>query len=82
MLGQVRAEGQYINEKIDLLVQYLLVDPFQSLYSRIFKHKARIRTCARRQKLPKCLLGGCGCIGCLIPIVGILRLVFTNASSH
>ena len=44
MLGQVRAEGQYINDKIDLLVQYLLVDPFQSLYSRVFKHKARICT--------------------------------------
>ncbi len=38
---QVRAEGQYINDKIDLLVQYLLVDPFQALYTRVFKRKAR-----------------------------------------
>lgn len=44
-MGQVRAEGQYINDKIDLLVQYLLVDPFQSLYSRIFKHKVRACAC-------------------------------------
>ncbi|CAL8464423.1 g3958 [Coccomyxa elongata] len=41
-ISTVKAEGQYINDKIDLLVQYLLVDPFQSLYSRIFKHKAKL----------------------------------------
>ncbi|EIE18772.1 hypothetical protein COCSUDRAFT_60075 [Coccomyxa subellipsoidea C-169] len=40
-ISTVRAEGQYINDKIDLLVQYLLVDPFQALYTRIFKRKAR-----------------------------------------
>lgn len=37
--GQVRAQGVYINDKIDLLIQYLLVDPFQNLYSRIFKRE-------------------------------------------
>jgi hypothetical protein len=29
----------YINDKIDLLVQYLLIDPFQALYSRITKRE-------------------------------------------
>ena len=38
---QVRAQGQYINDKIDLLIEYLFVDPFQRLYSRIFKHEVR-----------------------------------------
>lgn len=38
---QVRARGTYINDKIDLLVQYLLIDPFQAVYSRITKRKAR-----------------------------------------
>ncbi|KAK9905089.1 hypothetical protein WJX75_009516 [Coccomyxa subellipsoidea] len=41
-ISTVRAEGQYINDKIDLLIQYLLVDPFQTLYTRIFKHKAKL----------------------------------------
>ncbi len=41
MMLQVRAQGQYINDKIDLLIEYLFVDPFQRLYSRIFKHEVR-----------------------------------------
>ena len=36
---QVRAQGTYINDKIDLLIEYLLVDPFQALYRRLFKHE-------------------------------------------
>ena len=39
--AQVRAEGMYISEKLDLLIQYLLVDPFQALFSRVFKREAR-----------------------------------------
>ena len=38
---QVRAQGTYINDKIDLLIEYLLVDPFQRLFKRIFKHDVR-----------------------------------------
>ena len=38
---QVRAQGTYINDKIDLLIEYLLVDPFQHLFRRIFKHDVR-----------------------------------------
>lgn len=37
----MRAQGTYINDKIDLLVQYLLIDPFQALYSRIRKREVR-----------------------------------------
>ncbi len=37
----MRAEGMYISEKLDLLIQYLLVDPFQALFSRVFKREAR-----------------------------------------
>ena len=37
--AQMRAQGTYINDKIDLLVQYLLIDPFQALYSRITKRE-------------------------------------------
>ena len=41
---QVRAQGTYINDKIDLLIEYLLVDPFQALYRRIFKQEVRTPT--------------------------------------
>ncbi|KAK9839613.1 hypothetical protein WJX81_000929 [Elliptochloris bilobata] len=41
-ISNVRAQGLYINEKLDLLIQYLIVDPFQALYSRVFKRKARL----------------------------------------
>lgn len=37
----MRAQGTYINDKIDLLIQYLLVDPFQALYSRVRKREVR-----------------------------------------
>ncbi len=37
----VRAQGTYINDKIDLLIEYLVVDPFQRLFRRIFKHDVR-----------------------------------------
>lgn len=36
---QVRAQGQYINDKIDLLIEYLFVEPFQTLFRRVFKHE-------------------------------------------
>ena len=39
--AQVRAQGTYISDKLDLLIEYLLVDPFQNLYRRIFKHDVR-----------------------------------------
>lgn len=39
--AQKRAQGLYISEKLDLLIQYLLVNPFQALYSRVFKREAR-----------------------------------------
>jgi hypothetical protein len=34
----------YISEKLDLLIQYLLVDPFQALFARVFKREARAPT--------------------------------------
>lgn len=37
----MRAQGTYISDKLDLLIEYLLVDPFQNLYRRIFKHDVR-----------------------------------------
>ena len=39
--AQKRAQGLYISEKLDLLIQYLLVNPFQALFSRVFKREAR-----------------------------------------
>ena len=41
---QVRAQGQYINDKIDLLIEYLFVEPFQALYRRVFKHEVELST--------------------------------------
>ena len=38
---QVKAQGTYISDKIDLLIEYLLVDPFQSLFRRAFKQDVR-----------------------------------------
>ena len=38
---QVKAQGTYIGDKIDLLIEYLLVDPFQSLFRRAFKQDVR-----------------------------------------
>ena len=38
--AQKRAQGLYISEKLDLLIQYLLVNPFQALYNRVFKREA------------------------------------------
>ena len=39
---QVKAQGTYISDKIDLLIEYLLVDPFQSLFRRAFKQDVGI----------------------------------------
>ena len=39
--AQVKAQGTYISDKIDLLIEYLLVDPFQSLFRRAFKQDVR-----------------------------------------
>ena len=37
----MKAQGSYIGDKIDLLIEYLLVDPFQSLFRRAFKQDVR-----------------------------------------
>ena len=44
--AQKRAQGLYISEKLDLLILYLLVNPFQALYGRVFKREARPRSLA------------------------------------
>lgn len=50
---QVRAEGMYISEKLDLLVQYLLVNPFQALFSRVFKREVCMLCAPVTARLPR-----------------------------
>ena len=82
---QVRAEGQYINDKIDLLIQYLLVDPFKKLYTRIFKHKVRstiIITCCRNARLglsPHCC---CKCACMYVSLVDNFLLQYSVLVAH
>ena len=64
---QVKAQGSYISDKIDLLIEYLLVDPFQSLFRRAFKQDVRALspTMPQAQRLQEVadLLLPCGAAG-------------------